>query len=79
VELDERRVAVNHYPQIARGLAYSGNYHLVCYGHDHNAHEERIGECLFLNPGEVMGMKGRRTLAIVETSTMGVEWIDLEG
>ncbi len=78
LELGGRRIAVNHYPSIARGLAHSGLYDLVCYGHDHLAHEERVGDCLLLNPGEVMGMNGRSSLAIVELSTMAVAWIELD-
>jgi uncharacterized protein len=71
------KVAANHYPEIARGLAKSGDYGLVCYGHDHAPLEERVGECLLLNPGELMGMKGRSTVAMVETESRTVGWIDL--
>ncbi len=77
IEVGGLEVAVNHYPEIARGLAKSGDYGIVCYGHDHNLHEERVGECLLLNPGELMGMKGRSTVALVETSDRSVAWIDL--
>lgn len=70
------RVAVNHYPDIARGLALSGEYDLVCYGHDHTPHDEWLGDCLLLNPGEVMGMKGRSTLALVEAETREVRWVE---
>lgn len=65
--LDGVRIAVNHYPEIARPLAHSGLYDLVCYGHDHTAHEERIGGCILLNPGEILGMKGPRTFAWFDT------------
>ena len=77
VEVDGLKVAANHYPAIARGLAKSGDYGLVCYGHDHALHEERLEECLLLNPGELMGMKGRSTVAMVETGERSVTWIDL--
>ncbi len=71
------RVAVNHYPRIARGLAKSGDYDLVCYGHDHIAHEEWIGECLLFNPGELLGLKGRSTLAVVDTDDRKVRWVEV--
>ena len=77
LEFDGMRVAVNHYPRIARGLALSGQYGLVLYGHDHTALEERVGDCLLLNPGEIMGMQGRSTLAIVDTQSRKVEWIEV--
>ncbi|KAA3648660.1 MAG: metallophosphoesterase [Chloroflexi bacterium] len=71
------KVAMNHYPEIARPIAMSGQYDLVCYGHDHTAHEEMLGDTLLLNPGEVMGMKGRSSIAIVDAATKDVEWVDL--
>ena len=78
IELGGLKIAMNHYPKIARRLAESAAYDLVCYGHDHTAHEEWIGNTLLLNPGEVMGMKGRSTLAVVDTATRAVEWVNLE-
>jgi putative phosphoesterase len=73
LELGGLAVAVNHYPAVARGLAHSGKYRLVCYGHDHQAHDERVGECLLLNPGELMGLKGVSRLALVDSDGLSVE------
>jgi len=73
LEIEGFRIAMNHYPEIARSLAQCGKYDLVCYGHDHTAHQEWIGEVLLLNPGEVMGMNGRSTLAFFDTKTRRVE------
>lgn len=77
IDLAGLSVAVTHYPEIARDLARSRSFALVAYGHDHQAHEARVGDCLLLNPGEVMGMKGRSSLAIVESSDRSVRWVDL--
>jgi len=78
-ELDLAGVAaaVNHYPEIARPVALSGKYRLVCYGHNHTAREERIGDCLLLNPGELAGIQGRSTIALVDTADLSVEWVEL--
>lgn len=54
-ELDGKRVAMNHYPNIALPLAQSGKYDLVCYGHDHHFAMERRGSTLTLNPGTLLG------------------------
>ena len=75
--LDGARVAVNHYPGIARGLAASGNYDLVCFGHTHKTLVEKVGECLLLNPGELMGLYGRRTFALYDTATRQVEIVEV--
>ncbi|MBN1317670.1 MAG: YfcE family phosphodiesterase [Anaerolineales bacterium] len=69
LELGGYQVAVNHYPEIAEGLAASGIYDLVCYGHDHTLRYERIGKTMIVNPGELMGRFGRSTYAIVDTET----------
>jgi len=69
LEFDTLKVAVNHYPEIARGLAASGHYDLVCYGHDHQAHLSEVNDTILLNPGEVMGLKGPRSFMIFDTAT----------
>jgi hypothetical protein len=75
LDLDGVPVAVNHYPVLGRALAATGKYRLVCYGHDHEAHDERVGDCLLLNPGELMGMNGPSRLAVVDTRSWTVERI----
>jgi len=69
LELDRRRIAVNHYPEIARELAGSGHFDLVCFGHNHKAEITREGQTLLVNPGEVMGRFGRSTFALYDTET----------
>lgn len=72
------RIAVNHYPDIARSLALGGEFDIVAYGHDHILHEERIGDTLLLNPGEIMGRFGRSTYIIFDCDTRTVEIYDVE-
>ncbi|MBL7198891.1 MAG: metallophosphoesterase [Anaerolineae bacterium] len=69
LEFDGRKVALNHYPPIAEDQARSGQYDLVCHGHDHQARIERIGGTLLVNPGEVMGRLGQSTYALYDTVT----------
>jgi putative phosphoesterase len=49
------RIAIQHYDAIARPLALSGLYRLVCFGHNHRLEMTRFGETLALNPGTLMG------------------------
>ena len=77
LKLDRARVAVTHYPLYGRALARTGDYHAVFSGHTHELHEEKIGDCLWLNPGEVMGWKGRATCAVYDTATNSAEILDL--
>jgi len=69
VDLDGYKVAVVHYPRLGRALAHADLYDLVCYGHDHEAHQEKIGRTLLLNPGEMMGRFGPSQYAIVNTDS----------
>lgn len=77
LDLGGRKIAVTHYPEIARGLAQGTAYDLVCYGHDHIAHQETIGKTVLLNPGEVMGLFGPRSLAHYDTESGEVVTIGL--
>jgi putative phosphoesterase len=77
LDIDGLSVAAHHFPRIAYALALSGLYKLVCYGHDHQQHEQWVGDCLLINPGELMGMKGTSSLAIVEVETRKTEFIHL--
>lgn len=54
-EFEGRRVAVNHYDGIARAIAASDEYDVVCYGHNHVYSVTRIGRTLAINPGAIMG------------------------
>jgi putative phosphoesterase len=54
-ELGGRRFAMNHFDYLARPIAASGMYDVVCYGHNHRFQIERVGKTLFINPGPIMG------------------------
>ncbi len=69
ISADSLRVAMTHYPQVAEGLAHSGRYDLVCYGHNHEARNELVGNCRILNPGELMGRLGTPTIAFFDTAS----------
>ena len=65
--LGGRKIAATHYPAIAAGLAASDRYDLVCCGHSHRVTEDKVGETLLINPGEVMGRFGRSTYVLYDT------------
>lgn len=51
LELAGKKIAINHYPLYATALARTGDYDLVCFGHDHKPRIETYGNCLAVNPG----------------------------
>lgn len=60
------RIAFIHYPKLARDIARSGEYHLVCYGHDHIFNSEHVGACLLVNPGDLLGKDEIPSFALVD-------------
>ncbi|MBC7121587.1 MAG: metallophosphoesterase family protein, partial [Candidatus Methanosuratus sp.] len=64
-----RRIFVHHYPAVAEAVAAAGLYDLVCCGHNHQPEIRRVGKCLLVNPGEVMGRFGHSTYAIYDTES----------
>ena len=71
------KMAANHYPEMAMALASSGSYDLVCYGHTHAVSQEWVGDCLLLNPGELMGLNGKVTFAWFDTESRLIEIVEL--
>lgn len=68
-EFDGRRVAMVHFPELARALAASDRFDVVFYGHDHERFAERVGQTWLVNPGEVMGRFGSSSYAVYDTAT----------
>jgi uncharacterized protein len=54
---ENRRFAMNHYDSIAKPLAESGRYDVVCFGHNHELEVKTQAKCLLINPGPIMGAK----------------------
>jgi len=77
LEFEGVKVAVTHYPFYARALARTGDYQAVFSGHTHEAHRERIDNCLWMSPGDVMGWKGQATCAIYDTATNSGEIVPI--
>lgn len=69
-ELGGLKVFMNHYPRITELAAKSGEFDLCVFGHTHEYHESKVGECILLNPGEIQGyLTGQSTFIIFDTKT----------
>ena len=81
LDLGGRSIAVQHYPALARGLASSGTYDAVFYGHDHTLHQERLQagdrEVLLANPGTLSAMGKDQTFFVYETDANAVTVIEV--
>ena len=67
IELGGRKIAMTHYPFYGTALGKSGDFDLVCFGHDHDARIIEYGKCLTINPGSIMGNKTPSSFAIYDT------------
>lgn len=54
---DGQRFAVNHFDYLAKPMAKSGDFDVVCFGHNHELEISAAGSCKLINPGPVMGAK----------------------
>jgi len=77
LEFEGAKVAATHYPFYAQALARTGDFQAVFSGHTHQAQAEKIGNCLWVNPGEIMGWKGQPSCAIYDTTAHAVEIVTI--
>jgi hypothetical protein len=75
IELGGRRIFLVHYPHYARAMATTGDWDLVCCGHDHKTDIRSIdnikGEHTWLvNPGTVGGIKAPATWVLGDLDSM---------
>ena len=72
-----RRIAYTHQWPVAEGLAATGKYDLVCFGHSHTFFKDQTGDTLVLNPGEIMGKDGDAGFCLVDTETRDIRRIPI--
>lgn len=76
--IDDKKIFMVHYPNIAKSMAKSWDYDVILYGHDHKKHQEVIWNCLLLNPWEISAHKTWiASYAIYDTKTHKAEIFDL--
>ena len=79
LEVDGRKIFINHFSDIQDSMAKSGDYNAVFYGHDHEKKKYLVNNCLVVNPGEIAGNStGTASFAIYDTKTNDAEIIELK-
>ena len=78
VTLAGKRIFIVHYPHYAKAMALTGDYDLVCNGHEHRAVIERIthirgGVTLRIDPGTVGGVSAPATYVLGDLEKMEFE------
>jgi putative phosphoesterase len=82
ITLGGKNVFLVHYPHYARGMAATGDWDLVCCGHDHRSEIQWVpnikgGKTLMINPGTVGGVGSPATYVFGDLSTMEFEVMDV--
>jgi uncharacterized protein len=83
LELGGKRIFIVHYPHYAEAMALTGDWDIVCCGHNHRpavrwVEHTRQGQTLFLNPGTVAGIGPRATYLLGDLDSMEFEIRELE-
>ena len=83
INLGGRRIFLVHYPHYARAMATTGDWDLVCCGHDHEARIEVVdniqgGKTHLVNPGTVGGVAAPATYVLGDLDAMTFVIRDVE-
>ncbi|RTZ93988.1 MAG: hypothetical protein DSY91_01060 [Deltaproteobacteria bacterium] len=82
LEIEGKRIFLDHVNPMKDALSDSGHFDLICYGHTHALEVYEKNGCLCVNPGEVCGyLTNRRTVVCLDLSDLNprhVEVIDLD-
>jgi hypothetical protein len=80
IEADGLKIAMLHGTEepLVQAVVASQLYDVVVRGHNHRWEVTRHGKTLLINPGEIWGnFTGLRSAAILDTSSLNVEMIEL--
>ncbi|MDH5649572.1 MAG: metallophosphoesterase family protein [Gammaproteobacteria bacterium] len=84
LELHGRKIFLVHYPHYAQAMALTGDWDLVCNGHEHRAHIDRVQntkgtETILIDPGTVGGVSAPATYCLGSLETMEFEIMTVPG
>ena len=82
IELHGRKIFLVHFPHYARAMATTGDWDLVCNGHEHRAHIDRISnvkgeETLLIDPGTVAGVSAPATYVFGDLASMTFQILEV--
>jgi putative phosphoesterase len=82
VQLAGRSIFLVHYPHYAHGMALTGDYDIVCCGHDHRVSVREIanvkgGRTFLVNPGTVGGVGKGPTYILADLERLSFDIYDV--
>jgi len=84
IQLGGRQIFIVHYPHYAEAMAVTGDWDVVCCGHDHRpaitpVENIKGNQSLIVNPGTVAGVGPRATYVMGDLETLEFEIFDVPG
>lgn len=76
LEIEGKRIALVHYPEVAEKLAPSKAFDFIFCGHTHKFKIWEVAETLIINPGELMGKEGPPSFVILDLVSKNWEKIE---
>lgn len=77
-KVEEKRIALVHYPEEAKRLAEENKYDIIFYGHSHTPWIKITGKTHLVNPGTLAGMFAKATFAVWDSKIGKIELKILE-
>jgi putative phosphoesterase len=78
LEIENKKIALMHEPQMIESIAISGKFDLIVYGHMHEVDIRKINNTLIINPGEACGwLYGKATLILLDLENLKPEVVSL--
>ncbi|MFP4402516.1 MAG: YfcE family phosphodiesterase [Candidatus Nanoarchaeia archaeon] len=78
IEIENRKLFLTHFPELAQIAFKSNEFDAVMYGHNHLKSYEKVNDKLLLNPGEIYANKELASYAIYNTKTNTAEIFEIE-
>lgn len=77
-EIESKKFALMHEPQMLEALALSGKFDIIVYGHMHEIDIRKLNNTLIINPGEACGwLYGKATAVILDLESLKPEVVSL--
>lgn len=73
IEIGKKKLAICHFPDLAKKLAKTQKYDFVFYGHTHLLSKKTIGKTKLICPGEVAGIFFKSTFLILDLENENLE------
>lgn len=78
LEIEGKKIALMHEPQMIEEIALSGRFDLIVYGHMHEVDIRKINNTLIINPGEACGwLYGKATFILLDLESLKPEVVSL--